>query len=165
MGSELLIEEDGYRLALKPTASELGCVGRAVYAVTHQHEAGAPRMFPVSIRYGIPLLIVVFTAILAAYTVQKGWGAPETVVRGEGVSQTISRIAMLQKQFSMHSPRVTASALHRGCHSSAVLRSRSLLCPLHGIGSASSGIRSTGRSGECLATTRGHSDVDTTGWV
>ena len=28
-------------------------------------------MFPVSIRYGIPLLIVVFTAVLAAYTVQK----------------------------------------------------------------------------------------------
>ena len=34
---------------------------------------------------------------------------------------------------------------------------------LHGIGSASSGIRSTGRSGECLGTTRGYSDVDTTG--
>jgi hypothetical protein len=32
--------------------------------------------------------------------VQKEWGAAEAVVRGEGVSQIISRIAMLQKQFS-----------------------------------------------------------------
>jgi hypothetical protein len=76
MGSELLIEE------------------------ARQREAAAPKMFPVSIRYGIPLLIVVFTAVLAAYTVQKEWGAAEAVVRGEGVSQIISRIAMLQKQFS-----------------------------------------------------------------
>ncbi|MGH8527456.1 MAG: HAMP domain-containing protein, partial [Gammaproteobacteria bacterium] len=57
-------------------------------------------MFRVSLRYGIPLLIVVFTAVLAAYTVQKEWGAAEAVVRGEGVSQMVSRIAMLQKQFS-----------------------------------------------------------------
>ena len=38
--------------------------------------------------------------MLAAYTVQKEWGAAEAVVRGEGVSQIVSRIAMLQKQFS-----------------------------------------------------------------
>ncbi|MGH8531761.1 MAG: diguanylate cyclase domain-containing protein, partial [Gammaproteobacteria bacterium] len=57
-------------------------------------------MFPVSIRYGIPLLIVVFTAVLAAYTVQKEWAAAEAVVRGEAVSQTISRVTLLQKQLS-----------------------------------------------------------------
>ena len=38
-------------------------------------------MFPVSIRYGIPLLIVVFTAVRAAYTVQREWGAAKAVVR------------------------------------------------------------------------------------
>ncbi len=57
-------------------------------------------MFRVSLRYGIPLLIVVFTAVLAAYSVQKEWGAAEAVVRGEAVSQMISRITLLQKQFS-----------------------------------------------------------------
>ena len=57
-------------------------------------------MFPVSIRYGIPLLIVVFTAVLAAYTVHTEWGAAEAVVRGEAVSQMISRITLLQKQLS-----------------------------------------------------------------
>ena len=50
-------------------------------------------MFRVSLRYGIPLLIVVFTAVLAACTVQKEWGAAEAIVRGQAVSQVISRIA------------------------------------------------------------------------
>ncbi|MGH8591921.1 MAG: hypothetical protein ACREXX_22185, partial [Gammaproteobacteria bacterium] len=49
-------------------------------------------------RYGIPLLIVVFTAVLAAYTVQKEWDAAEAVVRGEGVSQMITRITLLREQ-------------------------------------------------------------------
>ncbi len=57
-------------------------------------------MFRVSLPYRIPLLIVVFTAVLAAYTVQKEWGAAEAVVRGEAVSQMISRITLLQKQLS-----------------------------------------------------------------
>jgi diguanylate cyclase (GGDEF)-like protein/PAS domain S-box-containing protein len=57
-------------------------------------------MFRVSLRYGIPLLIVVFTAVLAAYTVQNEWGAAEAVVRGQAVSQMISRITLLQKQLS-----------------------------------------------------------------
>src|SRR5918999_1811887 len=57
-------------------------------------------MFQVSIRYEIPLLIVVFTAILAAYTVQKEWGTAEAVVRGEAVSDMINRMTLLQKQFS-----------------------------------------------------------------
>ena len=57
-------------------------------------------MFRVSLRYGIPLLIVVFTAVLAAYTVHKEWGAAEAVVRGEAVSQMISRMTLLQKQLS-----------------------------------------------------------------
>jgi hypothetical protein len=47
-------------------------------------------MFRVSIRYGIRILIVVFTAVLAAYTVQKEWGAAEAVVRGEAVSEMIN---------------------------------------------------------------------------
>ncbi len=55
-------------------------------------------MFRVSLRYGIPLLIVVFTAVLAAYTVQKEWDAAEAVVRGEGVSQMITRITLLREQ-------------------------------------------------------------------
>ncbi len=54
-------------------------------------------MFRVSIRYGIPFVIVVFTAVLGAYTVQKEWGAAEAVVRGEAVSQMISRITLLQQ--------------------------------------------------------------------
>lgn len=57
-------------------------------------------MFPVSIRYGIPLLIVVFTAVLAAYTVQKEWSAAEAFVRGEAVSDMLERMTLLQKQFS-----------------------------------------------------------------
>jgi hypothetical protein len=47
-------------------------------------------MFRVSLRYGIPLLIVVFTAILAAYTVQKEWDAAGAVVWGEAVSEMIN---------------------------------------------------------------------------
>lgn len=57
-------------------------------------------MFPVSIRYGIPLLIVVFTAILAAYTVQKEWSTGEALVRGKAVSDMLDRMTLLQKQFS-----------------------------------------------------------------
>jgi methyl-accepting chemotaxis protein len=57
-------------------------------------------MFRVSIRYEIPLLIVVFTAVLAVYTVQKEWGAAEAFVRGEAVSDMLDRMTLLQKQFS-----------------------------------------------------------------
>ncbi len=57
-------------------------------------------MFPVSIRYGIPLLIIVFTAIFAAYTVQKEWRAAEAFVRGEAVSDMLDRMTLLQKRFS-----------------------------------------------------------------
>lgn len=57
-------------------------------------------MFRVSIRHGIPLLIIVFTAVFAAYTVQKEWGAAEAIVRGEAISDIINRMTLLQKQFS-----------------------------------------------------------------
>src|ERR687895_187908 len=57
-------------------------------------------MFQVSIRYEIPLLIVVFTAILAAYTVQKEWGTAEAVVRGEAALGMVKRLTFVQKQFS-----------------------------------------------------------------
>ncbi|MFH0340546.1 MAG: EAL domain-containing protein [Chromatiales bacterium] len=57
-------------------------------------------MFRISLRYGIPLLIVVFTAVLAAYTVHREWGAAEAAVRGEALSEMISRMTLLQKQFS-----------------------------------------------------------------
>jgi diguanylate cyclase (GGDEF)-like protein/PAS domain S-box-containing protein len=56
-------------------------------------------MFSVSIRYRIPLLIVVFTVILAAYTVQKEWRAAGAFVRGEAVSDMLDRMTLLQKQF------------------------------------------------------------------
>jgi diguanylate cyclase (GGDEF)-like protein/PAS domain S-box-containing protein len=56
-------------------------------------------MFSVSIRYRIPLLIVVFTVILVAYTVQTEWGAAEAFVRGEAVSDMLDRMTLLQKQF------------------------------------------------------------------
>ena len=81
MGSELPIEDDYrlYRLVHKPNVLEVGRVRRAVHAVTHPLDTRAPRMFRVSLRYGIPLLIVVFTAVLAAYTTQKEWGAAEAV--------------------------------------------------------------------------------------
>jgi len=58
-------------------------------------------MFRVSIRYGIPLLIVVFTAVLAVYTMQKEWGAAEAFIRGEAVSDIIDRMTLLQQQFSV----------------------------------------------------------------
>jgi diguanylate cyclase (GGDEF)-like protein/PAS domain S-box-containing protein len=57
-------------------------------------------MFPVSIRYTIPLLIVVFTAILALYTVQKEWSAAEAIVRGRAVSDLLDRMTLLHKQLS-----------------------------------------------------------------
>jgi len=47
-------------------------------------------MFRVSLRYRIPLLIVVFTAVLAAYTVQKEWGAAGVVVRRGSGSEMIN---------------------------------------------------------------------------
>ncbi len=55
-------------------------------------------MFRVSIRYGIPLLIVAFTAVMALYTVHREWGAAEATVRGEAISEMASRMAILQKQ-------------------------------------------------------------------
>ena len=57
-------------------------------------------MSPVSIRYGIPFLIVVFTAVLAVYTTQREWDAAEALVRGEAVSDMLNRMTLLQKQFS-----------------------------------------------------------------
>ena len=75
-------------------------VRRAVYAVTHRPDTRVLGMFRVSIRYGIPLLIVVFTAVLAAYTVQKEWSAAEAFVRGEAVSDMLERMTLLQKRFS-----------------------------------------------------------------
>jgi diguanylate cyclase (GGDEF)-like protein/PAS domain S-box-containing protein len=62
-------------------------------------------MFRVSIRYGIPLLIVVFTAVLAMYTVHRDWDAAEATVRGEAIAQMARRLAVLQKQIhhALHS--------------------------------------------------------------
>lgn len=57
-------------------------------------------MFRVSIRYGIPLLIVMFTTVFVAYTVRKEWGAAEDVVRGEAVSEMTNRVTLLEKQLS-----------------------------------------------------------------
>jgi diguanylate cyclase (GGDEF)-like protein/PAS domain S-box-containing protein len=54
----------------------------------------------ISIRYSIPLLIVLFTAGLAAYTVQRDWSSAEAVVRGEAVAHMMNRMTMLQKQVS-----------------------------------------------------------------
>ncbi len=53
-----------------------------------------------SLRYGIPLLIVVFTAVLAVYTVQKEWDAAKAFVGGEAVSDMLDRMTLLQKQFN-----------------------------------------------------------------
>src|SRR5688500_16697583 len=57
-------------------------------------------MFRFSIRYEIPLIIVMLTAVLAAYSVQKEWRAAEAFVRGEAVSDMLDRMTLLQKQFS-----------------------------------------------------------------
>lgn len=54
----------------------------------------------ISIRYSIPLLIVLFTAGLAAYTVHRDWSSAEAVVRGEAVAHMMSRMAVLQKLFN-----------------------------------------------------------------
>ena len=50
----------------------------------------------ISIRYGIPLLIVLFTAGLAAYTVHRDWDFAEAVVRGEATAQMMSHMDGLQ---------------------------------------------------------------------
>ena len=57
-------------------------------------------MHLVPVRYGIPLLIVLFTAGLAAYTVQRDWESAEAVVRGEAVAHMMNRMAELQKIFN-----------------------------------------------------------------
>lgn len=57
-------------------------------------------MLPISARYGIPLLIVVFTAVLAMYTVHRDRSSAEAVVHGEAVSHIISRMNELQKKFN-----------------------------------------------------------------
>ena len=57
-------------------------------------------VFPVSIRYGIPLLILVFTVLVAAYTMRKEWSAAEAFVRGEVVSDMLNRATQFQKHFS-----------------------------------------------------------------
>ena len=57
-------------------------------------------MFPASIRYGIPLLILVFTVILTVYMVQREWRTTEAFVRGEAVSDILGRMTLLQKQIS-----------------------------------------------------------------
>lgn len=54
----------------------------------------------ISIRYLIPLLIVLFTAGLAVYTVQRDWDSAEAIVRGEAVAHMMNRMAELQKQFN-----------------------------------------------------------------
>ena len=54
----------------------------------------------ISIRYSIPLLIVLFTAGLALYTVHRDWSSAEAVVRGEAVAHMISRMNELQKQIN-----------------------------------------------------------------
>ncbi|QSA98168.1 EAL domain-containing protein [Methylococcus sp. EFPC2] len=53
-----------------------------------------------SLRYGIPLLIISFTAALAAYTVHRDRASAEAVVRGEAVSYMINRMGELQKRVS-----------------------------------------------------------------
>ena len=57
-------------------------------------------MFPASIRYKVPLLIVIFTVVLAFYIMQKEWDAAQALVRGEAVSAMSKRMALLQRQFS-----------------------------------------------------------------
>jgi hypothetical protein len=68
--------------------------------VTHRPDTRILGMFRVSIRYGIPLLIIMFTAVLTVYTVQKEWGAAEAFVQGEAVSDMLDRMTLLQKQFN-----------------------------------------------------------------
>ena len=57
-------------------------------------------MFPTSIRYRIPLLIVIFTIVLVVYIVQKEWDAAQAFVRGEAVAQLSKRMTLLQDQLS-----------------------------------------------------------------
>ncbi len=54
----------------------------------------------IPIRYSIPLLIIVFTAVLAVYTVHRDWESAEAVVRGEAVTRMMYRMTELQKFFS-----------------------------------------------------------------
>jgi diguanylate cyclase (GGDEF)-like protein/PAS domain S-box-containing protein len=55
----------------------------------------------ISIRYGIPLLIVLFTAGLATYTVHRDWDSAEAVVRGEATAQMMNRMVELQNSFNL----------------------------------------------------------------
>jgi diguanylate cyclase (GGDEF)-like protein/PAS domain S-box-containing protein len=56
----------------------------------------------ISIRYLIPLLIVLFTGGLAIYTVQRDWSTAEAVVRGEAVARMTNRMAYLQNTFDQY---------------------------------------------------------------
>ncbi|MBM4200958.1 MAG: diguanylate cyclase, partial [Gammaproteobacteria bacterium] len=51
---------------------------------------------PVSLRYGIPLLIVLFTALLAVYTVRRDRRSAEALVHGYAVSQMVARMSSLK---------------------------------------------------------------------
>ncbi|MGY6274650.1 EAL domain-containing protein [Methylomonas sp. MgM2] len=53
----------------------------------------------IPIRYGIPLLIVLFTLGLTAYTVRRDWETAEAVVRGEAISHMMGRAPELKQQF------------------------------------------------------------------
>jgi diguanylate cyclase (GGDEF)-like protein/PAS domain S-box-containing protein len=57
-------------------------------------------MFPASIRYRIPLLIIVFTIVLAGYMVHKEWDSAQALVRGKAVSDMIEHLSGLKKQFA-----------------------------------------------------------------
>ena len=54
----------------------------------------------IPIRYAIPIFIVLFTAGLAAYTVQRDWESAEAIVRGEAVAHMINRMTDLQRVFN-----------------------------------------------------------------
>jgi diguanylate cyclase (GGDEF)-like protein/PAS domain S-box-containing protein len=55
-------------------------------------------LLPGSLRYGVPLLILVFTAALATYTAQRDRNAAEAVVRGNAVSQLLRYTQSLRRQ-------------------------------------------------------------------
>ncbi len=61
-------------------------------------EAYMKLSFPGSARYGIPLVIIAFTAVLAIYTVQRDRYSAEAIVRGAAVTQMMRRMTELQQQ-------------------------------------------------------------------
>ncbi|MEQ1560933.1 MAG: EAL domain-containing protein [Methyloglobulus sp.] len=54
----------------------------------------------ISIRYGIPLLIILYTAGLAVYMVYRDWNYAEAMVRGEAASLMMNRMSKIQKLYS-----------------------------------------------------------------